>query len=104
MCKKPGHLERNCWSQQKACGRKTDEANQSKVDSAKAKPVQNVFGGPLAWITGKVEPTSWFVDSGASRNMTGRSGFFDVLQESKGISVMLADDEKAVVEGNGSGR
>lgn len=36
--------------------------------------------------------------------MTGNRGLFNVLQESKGISVMLADGEKHVVEGIGSGR
>lgn len=103
-CKKPGHLKRNCRSQQKVSGRKPDEAKQRRDESDKAKQVQNVFDGPLAWIAGKVEPTSWFVDSGASKHMTGSREFFDELQETKGMSVMLADGEKAMVEGIGTGR
>lgn len=78
-CKKPGHLKRNCRSLQKAGNKKQDEAptNQpKKEDSAKAKKAQNVFDGPLAWLVGNGEDASWFVDSGASRHMTGRRSFF----------------------------
>lgn len=67
LCYNPGHLKRSYRSQQKASGRKADEENHSKDDSAKAKQVQNVLDGPLAWITGKVKPSSWFVGSVASK-------------------------------------
>lgn len=106
-CKKPGHFKRNChaWKKEMAesSGKKQDGSSQPKKnDEAKAKKA-SVADEPLAWMVGHGEPSWWFVDSGASRHMTGDAKFFKVLSETKGTSVMLADGERAVSTGIGQG-
>lgn len=101
-CKKPGHLKRNCRLLKKGSvdGRKVEEVKQKEEVKVKQASVDS---GPLAWMVGHGEPTAWFVDSGASRHMTGDKKFFSTLEETAGVSVMLADGEKAEVSGTGSG-
>ena len=43
------------------------------------------------------------MDSGASRHMTGNKNFFKDLKPTTGLSVTLADGEKAEVAGIGGG-
>lgn len=110
-CKKPGHLKRNCRSLQRdgprdgpsGSGKKEGNDQPKKQNEAKAKQA-SVAEGPLAWMVGHGEPTSWFVDSGASRHMTGDRKFFSSLDQSTGMSVLLADGEKADVAGIGQGK
>lgn len=59
--------------------------------------------GPIAFMTGQGELSDWFVDSGASRHMTGNESFFAELKSTIGVSVLLANGEKAEAKGIGSG-
>lgn len=59
--------------------------------------------GPIAFMTGQGELSDWFVDSGASRHMTGNESFFAELKSTIGMSVLLANGEKAEAKGIGSG-
>nr|XP_029713895.1 uncharacterized protein LOC115258038 [Aedes albopictus] len=83
--KQSGHLRRDC--PQNATG-----VSATKPEEPKAKQVQDVTEYPLAWMVGQADPTSWFIDSGASRHMTGNRQFFTVLEKTGGTSVMLRTD------------
>lgn len=54
-------------------------------------------------MVGHGEPSWWFIDSGASRHMTGDGRFFREFSGTKGVSVMLADGEKVNATGIGHG-
>ena len=84
-----------------------ENSSQSKKEDkpkAKANQAQSVSDGPLAWMVGYGEPADWYVDSGATRYMTGNRRFFSKLEEAKFASVILADGEKSEVRGVGEGR
>lgn len=105
-CKQPGHLKRNCRQFLKECNKVENSTQSKKEDKSKAKAsqAQSVSDGPLAWMVGYGEPADWYVDSGATRHMTGNRRFFSKLEEAKFASVILADGEKSEVRGVGEGR
>lgn len=84
-------------------GTSGEQKEPKKKSEVKAKQA-SVTEGPLAWMVGHGEPASWFVDSDASRHMTGDEKFFTTLEESTVMSVLLADGEKAEVAGIGRGK
>lgn len=104
-CKEPGHLKRNCRKFLKECNKEGNSNQPRNEDKPKAKTsqAQSVSDGPLAWMVGCGKPADWFVDSGASRHMTGNRSFFSSLQEAKFASVIMADGEKSDVCGVGEG-
>lgn len=104
-CKQPGHLKRNCREFLKESNKEghSNQAKKEEKPKAKANQAQSVSDGPLAWMIGFGEPADWFVDSGASRHMTGNRSFFSKLQKAKCASVILADGEKSDVHGVGEG-
>lgn len=86
-CNKPGHLKRNC----------------RLLKRTEAKRVENDNKEVRAWTIGHAEATAWYVDSGASRHMTGNKEFFDKFSTTNIGTVTLADGKKTEVMGTGNG-
>ena len=87
-CKHSGHVKANCWSKEKQAGYAEWEEEELKLfmehheDSSIPKHI-------------------WFLDSGCSNHMTGRS-WFKEIDESYKLKVRLGDDKQIQVEGKGT--
>ncbi|KAJ0653431.1 putative RNA-directed DNA polymerase [Helianthus annuus] len=105
VCKKFGHLKRDCWY---------NDDNQAQVVTAEEPAVE-----PTAQETEEEQPNLfmmfteemdehssrlWFLDSGCSNHMTGVKESFTNLDESFAVDVNLGDKKKLRVVGKGTVR
>lgn len=116
FCKQPGHFKKDChkWlrTQEEAgpSGKsKSSSGNQRKV---KAKQVTNTERDPVSFLVQEEsyvsratlkQEHSWTVDSGASCHMTSNGSFFDNLDESTSVHVMMANGNRTKSGGHGGG-
>uniref|UniRef100_A0A2M4CV35 Putative pol polyprotein n=1 Tax=Anopheles darlingi TaxID=43151 RepID=A0A2M4CV35_ANODA len=89
-CNKPGHLKRNCRLL------RNDEAK--RVENNNEKPAEE-----CAFTISQEEATEWYVDSGASRHMTGNKEFFNQFSATNTGTVTLANGQKTRINGTGRG-
>lgn len=97
-CRKPGHFKRNCRLFKK------EQGEQEEDDRAvRAKQVAEA-ANPICFTVGSRQCKGrWFVDSGCSNHMTSDRSFFDKLDETATVDVILADGSKSKSAGIGEG-
>lgn len=100
-CRKPGHFRRDCRllkSQQKSDAEHKVKPSGNKAKKAVEKDVPICFAAG-----GSRRKGCWYVDSGCSSHMTSDKDFFDKLDESVKIKVILADGSVTTSAGVGEG-
>lgn len=97
-CRKPGHFKRNCRLFKKEQGEKEEDDR-----DARAKQVAEA-DNPICFTVGSRQCRGrWLVDSGCSNHMTNDRSFFDKLDETAKVDVMLADGSRSKSAGTGEG-
>lgn len=119
FCKQPGHFKKDCPKWLAVKDKQHDGSSGSKPGSSgrnkgqfKAKQVTNTARDPVSFIAQDENhisyaalnrSRSWTVDSGASCHMTSSGTFFDTLDESTCVRVMMANGNHTKSGGFGSG-
>lgn len=104
-CKRPGHFKKNCrefldQQQQQGEGYRR-QGRQSSTSKAKQATEKEAAPDVCFSAGGGRQKGCWYIDSGCSTHMTGDRAFFDILDESVSIEVVLADG--SVTKSNGIG-
>ncbi len=95
-CHKIGHFATNCH----------EKRRKGKVKNVAATAVDDFssrFEQEFAMVAGTASPRQWYIDSGASRHMTGSQDQFSELRlETQDVDIILGDDRTVSVEGIGT--
>ncbi|XP_076923351.1 uncharacterized protein LOC143585448 [Bidens hawaiensis] len=91
ICKKYGHLKKDCWYNEEA------QVNVAENDDQKMECA-------LMALNDEANNKShiWFIDSGCSNHMTGLKAIFTDLDETFKMGVQLGDKKRLNVEGRGT--
>lgn len=91
LCKRPGHIKRNC--RKFLSSRKDSDSVSSRSGrngNARAKTAQG-DGSSVAFSACDEKSRAWVIDSGASAHMTNDRSFFNSFREFSGGWITLAD-------------
>lgn len=105
-CGKPGHFRRNCQllqQRRESDGEASGSAGGRKQDGTKAKKAAEV-DNPMCFVAGGIRRKGcWYVDSGCSCHMTNDKTFFNKIDETVKVEVVLADGSTTKSVGIGEG-
>lgn len=123
-CKQPGHFRRECRKYLESRREDAESGMRQEKAHKKEEKVNQVYssGAPLCFTATKYvgdtdKPSgisaacsiaggrqrSWFVDSGATHHMTYDRSFFTTMVQSERVPVTLANGDRTMSEGCGSG-